>query len=275
MCPVESIREVTEAVNQARTNAAEYCSNFFPAMPKLQGWISHGELFCDRREGVTFLWRKDRGFWHLYFCAANPAVLHQTMVAPPRLGTEPIVLDLVGKEPALAGMMSRFETAGFHIYSRLLRMARLVPWAAPTSSAAPDSRVVVAGPQDCQPIQDFLLRSFDCRAEQIPTPYEVEAAIEARQIRVLRGAEQLAGLLFFETQGFSSLLRYWVVAPEFRAQRFGAALMRCYLAEQPSVRRFLLWVAAANSEAISKYEHYGFAPDGLVDYVMANDKIRP
>jgi GNAT superfamily N-acetyltransferase len=122
---------------------------------------------------------------------------------------------------------------------------------------------------------DLLLRSFDCRAEQIPMLYEVEAAAAAGQIWVARYAGGLAGLLFFETQGFSSLLRYWLVAPELRTQRLGSALMRRYLAEQPAVRRFLLWVAASNPEAIVKYEHFDFAREGLVDYVFANDRIRP
>ena len=274
MRPVESIREVTDAVNAARTNAPEYCSNFFPAPPKLQGWITRGELFCDQRGGVNFFWRKDRGFWHLYFCAASPALLQQSVTALPLMGTEPVVLDLVGKEPALADMVGRFVSAGFHIHSRLLRMARSVPSAEGGLKSASDSRVVLAGPTDCQPVLDLLMRSFDCRAEQIPALNEIEAAVAARQILVVHCADTLAGLLFFETQGLSSLLRYWLVESGFRSQNFGSGLMRQYFAEHPSVRRFLLWVVASNRDAIGKYEHYGFAPEGLVDYVLANDKIR-
>ena len=88
----ESIHEVTDAVNQARTGDGEYCSNFFPSTRRLQGWITHSELFCDSRGDVTFFWRKDRGFWHLYFCAANPAALQRAMAALPMLRTEPVVL---------------------------------------------------------------------------------------------------------------------------------------------------------------------------------------
>jgi ribosomal protein S18 acetylase RimI-like enzyme len=106
-------------------------------------------------------------------------------------------------------------------------------------------------------------------------PYEIEEAVEAGQIRVAHYDGALAGLLFFETQGFTSTLRYWLIAPEFRSQRFGSGLMHRYFADHPAVRRFLLWVIAANADAIGKYEHYGFAPEGLVDHVLANERIRP
>ena len=36
----------------------------------------------------------------------------------------------------------------------------------------------------------------------------------------------LAGLLFFETQGVASTVRFWVVAEKFRARRVGSALMQ-------------------------------------------------
>jgi hypothetical protein len=272
---VESTTEVGKAVNLAKTNASGYCSNFFPSTRKLQSWIIHADLFCDQRDGVALFFRKDREFWHLYFCAANPTSLQWAVTSLPMLKNEPLVLDLVGKEPALAEMVGLFEDAGFRLYNRLFRMARTMPMLNPSIEAAPDSRVVVADKTDCQPILDLLLRSFDCRAEQIPMLYEIEAAVEAGQIRVARCADTMAGLLFFETQGMTSTLRYWLVASEFRSQRFGSGLMHRYFAEHPAVQRFLLWVIASNTNAIGKYEHYGFASEGLVDYVLANEKIQP
>ena len=190
------------------------------------------------------------------------------------LGTEPVVLDLVGQEPALAGLAGLFEAAGFRLYNRLFRMARTVPPATTPAAIAPDPRVTIARQADCQPILDLLLWSFDRRAEQIPMLYEIEAAVESGQILVARSEGALAGLLFFETQGLTSTLRYWLIVPEFRAQRFGSGLMQRYFAGHPAVRRFLLWVVASNAIAIGKYEHYGFASEGLVDYVLANEKIR-
>jgi GNAT superfamily N-acetyltransferase len=272
MNPVRDSSEVAEAINRAKAAAPAFCVNFFPAPGKLEGWIEHCELFLEMVNGATLFMRKDRDFWHLYFCAASSEALQRALAACLVLRSEPVVVDLVGKETALSDLVALFEFAGFRRYNRLFRMSRTVPPAV-APAATPDSRVVAAGKTDCQPILDLLLRSFDCRAEQIPMLYEIEAAVEAGQIRVAHCACALAGLLFFETQGLTSTLRYWLVAPEFRTYRLGSALMNHYFAEHPTARRFLLWVLADNHNAISKYEHYGFAPDGLVDTVLANELI--
>ncbi len=105
--------------------------------------------------------------------------------------------------------------------------------------------------------------------------YEIEAAIEARQILAVKCEGALAALLFFESQGFTSTIRYWVVAERFRSHRFGSALMRHYFAAQSAVRRFILWVTADNDNAVLKYRHYGYAPDGLIDHVLVNWIVHP
>jgi GNAT superfamily N-acetyltransferase len=105
-------------------------------------------------------------------------------------------------------------------------------------------------------------------------PYEVEAAIEAQQILAIRCEGALAALLFFESQGFTSTVRYWVVAERFKSHRFGSALIRHYFAAQSAVRRCILWVTADNENAVMKYRHYGYHPDSLVDRVLVNEMIR-
>jgi len=275
MLRLKSASEVAKYISRAKADAPGYCSNFFPAPRKLEGWIGHGELFCDQSGSDVLFLRKDRGFWHLYFCAANPASLERAVAALPMLKTEPVVVDLVGQDPAVHDLAGRFEAAGFRRYQRLFRMARTVPPVSPPAAVPPDLRVSMAGQADCQSIMDLLLRSFDCRAEQIPMHYEIEEAVECGQIWVARSEGALAGLLFFETQGLTSTIRYWLTAPEFRTQRFGSALMQRYFSGHPAVRRYLLWVIADNANAIAKYEHYGFAPDGLLDEVLANDMIGP
>jgi len=272
---VESVSEVGAAVNRAKQGSLAYCSNFFPVTRNLENWITHRELFLQERDGVSFFFRKDRDFLHLYFCAASLALLQRAIANSPTLGSEPVVLDLVGKESALGELLGLFEGAGFRIHNRLFRMARLVPSVPRPADKEANSRVAVADKSDGQPIVDLLLRSFDRHAEQIPMLYEIEAAVAAGQIWVVRDGGVLAGLLFHETQGLTSTLRYWLVAPQFRSQRFGSWLMHRYFEAHPVIRRFLLWVVAANTDAIGKYEHYGFAPEGLVDYVLANENILP
>jgi ribosomal protein S18 acetylase RimI-like enzyme len=82
-------------------------------------------------------------------------------------------------------------------------------------------------------------------------------------------------LLFFETQGLASSVRFWAVSEKFRDRRVGSALMQHYFQIHGSVRRFTLWVNASNENAITKYRHYGYAPDGLMDHVLVNQMITP
>jgi hypothetical protein len=185
-----------------------------------------------------------------------------------------MVMDLVGQEAMPGGMLDLFEPAGFRLYTRLCRLTRTGQTGSQHSH--PDRlQVVCANRTDGEVIFDLLDRAFDRYAEQLPVLSEIEAAIESRQILTIRHDGQLAALLFYETKGFTSTVRYWLVAEQFRSRRFGSALMRYYFASQSAVRRFILWVVANNENAVQKYRHYGYAPDGLVDHIFVNEMIRP
>jgi len=281
MSPVRRVAEVFDAIQHARAGATAFCTNFFPVQARLQSWIDHEQLWSELRDGALFFLRKDRDFWHLYFCAADLRSLKRVIPTLPSLSNEPVVLDLIGNEAALADLIGIFEASGLRRYARLVRLARA---AAATSLSPSDGEkcaqssaardVAFADQSDSDSIRALLESSFDRYADQLPMPCEIEAAIANRQILVIKIGGLLAALLFFETQGFTSTVRYWAVAQSFRSHRLGSALMRHYFSSQSAVRRFILWVTANNENALQKYRHYGYAPDGLVDHVLANPMIR-
>ena len=273
MSPINTVGEVFEAMQKVKSGATAYCTNFFPVERKLQGWIGHGELAGEVRDGVAFFLRKDRDFWHFYFCAANAATLRREITGIGSLKTERVVVDVVGGESALGELLGVLEGTGFRRYSRLQRMARSHQAPLP-QSAGDDAEVTCAGAGDRQAIMDLLECSFDRHADQLPVLHEIDAAIESKQMLAIKCDGTLAALLFFETQGFTSTIRYWVVGEAFRSRRFGAALMRHYLGAQSAVKRFVLWVVADNQNAVGKYQHYGYAADGLIDHVLANELRR-
>ena len=274
MSPLTTVAQAFDAIQGAKAGASAFCTNFFPTQAKLQGWIEHGELLGEFRNRLAFFARRDRDFWHLFFCAADVATLQREIAALPTLKRERVVIDLVGSETSLGDLLSAVDSAGFRRYAQLLRLARAGQPGQPQASLD-GTEVVWADQTDRQAIIDLLECSFDRYADQLPMPYEIEAAIAARQIQVVKCEGALAALLFFETQGFTSTIRYWVVAERFRSQRFGSALMRHYFAAQSAVRRFILWVTADNETAGLKYRHYGYNPDGLIDLVLVNEMIRP
>jgi hypothetical protein len=268
-----TVDEVFAAIQKVKAAAPAFCTNFYPVQKKLQDWIAHGELRIESRDGTAFFLREDRDLQHFYFCGASVSALESGIRDMPTLKTERVVTDLVGNEAALKDVMSCLEKAGFRPYSRLQRMARAAQTGQPPVTAV-DAPVVFAEASDKQAILDLLENSFDHYADQLPTSYEIEAAIGAKQIFAIRCDGEVAAILFFETQGFTSTVRYWVVAERFQSKRLGASLIRHYFATQSTVRRFVLWVVATNENAVKKYQHYGYTADGLIDHVLANEMIQ-
>lgn len=272
MIPVQTVGQVFDAIQQAKAGSPDFCTNFFPVQKKIQEWINHGELFGAFPRDAVFFFRRDRDFWHLYYCASSKTALHRELAAMPEIKTERVVLDVLGKDNEVAGMLGPWETAGFRRYTRLFRMAR-VAQAGPGQGEA-GGKIEFGSLTDASGILALLERAFDRFGEQLPLLYEIEAAVQARHVLVARHEGRIAGLLFFETQGLTSTLRFWAVAPECRDLKFGSALMREYFSTQKGVKRFVLWVAADNLNAVQKYGHFGYKPDGLVDYVLANQMVR-
>lgn len=272
MRPAQTVAEVFDAIQQAKLGAIEYLTNFFPVEKRLTEWLTRSELSVITRSGSAFLFRKDRDFQHLYFSAPSRLALQEALRALEELKTEPLVLDIVGKEAALTDLLLCWQGSGFRNYTKLVRLVRLA--AIEVEPARTKVRVEFAVAADAAAILQLLEAQFDSYGEQIPLLYELEAAIAAQQILIVRQGRELAGLLFFETQGVSSTLRFWTVGANFQGLGIGSALMRHYFISQTSVKRFGLWVAADNENAVQKYQHYGYKPDGLVDYVLVNSLIR-
>lgn len=272
MIRVRTVDEVYAAIQKVKAAAPAFCTNFFPAKQKLQAWIEHGELTTGAGEGTAFFFRDDRDFQHFYFTGASVPALQREIVNLAVFKTHRVVTDLVGSEAVLGELLACLETSGFRRYSQLQRMARA---AQPLAGNMPETGapVVFANATDGTAVMELLENSFDHYADQLPTEYEIEAAIQAKQIFAIKCDGELAAILFFETQGFTSTVRYWVVGERFQSKRVGASLIRHYFATQGAVRRFVLWVTSDNNNAVNKYQHYGYKADGLIDHVLVNDMI--
>ncbi len=267
-----SVQEVLQGIHNAKAGATNFRSNFFPSEPKLLTWIEHRELLCIPRESATFFLRKNRDVWQLFFCAADPEALRREATRLPELRAEAVVTDLVGTESMWGELDAVFQDIGFRPYAKLKRLFR-GQWF-PQNNRDHDPRVVHAEPADTEGILRIIEESFNHYAEQLPTVYELENAIQKQQITVVKSEGNIAGLLYSETQGVASTVRFWAVDQRFRSLRVGSALMLSYLKTHAgAIKRFTLWVNGANQNAIQKYEHYGYAPDGYVDQVLANERV--
>src|SRR5688572_2261875 len=125
MKPVTTVSQVFDAIQHAKAGAPDFCTNFFPVQKKVQDWIDHGELRGAFRSDAVFFFRRDRDFWHLYYCAASKTALEREISGVPEIGNERVVLDLVGNEAAVSVPIGVWKAAGFNQRTRLFRMARV------------------------------------------------------------------------------------------------------------------------------------------------------
>jgi len=263
-----SVAAIYEQMDQAR-RAGPLVTNFYPVPAKLQRSIERGELFSMTAGNVLFVLRRDRGFLHLSFVASTAEQLVPALGELVASVAETVTVDVLGPRERVAELTERFGQAGFRAHCALHRMTKATPPAAPSPPAAePDPEVVFASRDEAAALAGMLEAALDRYAEQIPDEDELARATSERQILILKSGPAIAGLLFFEVTGQSSLLRHWLVDPAHRDQRVGARLMRRYFADCKDVRRFLLWVISDNHNAIDRYRHYGYQEDGLIDQVL-------
>jgi len=280
---LSSVAAIYEQMDQTR-RAGPPVTNFYPVPDKLQRSIARGELFSMKAGNVLFVLRRDRDFLHLSFVAATAAELLAALRELVASVAETVTVDVLGPRERVAEIAELFAQAGFRGHCTLHRMTRTTPPAANLVEppAPPDPEVVFAGRDDGAAMAGMLGTALDRYAEQIPDADEMARAASERKVLVVRSGpagaateaaprgavSPIAGLLFFEVTGQSSLLRHWLVDPAHRDRRIGARLMRRYFADCKDVRRFLLWVISDNHNAIDRYRHYGYHEDGLIDQVL-------
>ena len=155
-----------------------------------------------------------------------------------------------------------YRAHGFRDYMTLVRMVRM------GAPALDGDDAEVATADDVPAIGSFLDGILDRYYDQIPEPGEVLDAVQAGNLLVVRRGGEVGGVLWSETTGLTTHLRYWYVHPQFVNQGIGARLIRTYFRRAAACRRFILWVIANNADSIARYEHYGFRRENLVDRIM-------
>lgn len=271
MNQLPSVAAVYEQMDRAR-RAGPLMTNFYPVPDKLQRSIDRGDLFSMTAGNVLFVLRRDRDFLHLSYLASTAADLALAVRELVASVAETVTVDVLGPRARIAEIIALFEQAGFRGQCLLERMTKVTRPEDAAPPAAPDPEIVLAGEGDGAALAAMLEAELDRFSEQIPDADEMARAASERKILIIRSGirtgQAIAGMLFYEVTGQSSLLRHWVVDPAYRDQRIGARLMRRYFAECKDVRRFLLWVISDNHNAIDRYRHYGYQQDGLIDQVL-------
>jgi len=268
MKEVVSQEEILSSIRQIRAISSKPITNFFYNPNKIAAWISKRKLYLVQNcfNGSTLFVHEDRGFYHLYFIADSEASLQHSLLKITNSWRGILVTDLIGRKIEVNKLSSVFCSNGFKHLKLLVRLSKLAEYQ--NDNLTQFSFVERATIKDTPMIMAALENNFNIFTEQLPFIDEISEAAREGRILLVRKAERIAGLLYFEVNGLSSILRYWLVDPLYRSEGIGSALMREYFRSCPQVKRFILWVLEDNENAIKKYAHYGYHPEELFDQVL-------
>jgi ribosomal protein S18 acetylase RimI-like enzyme len=273
MISVNSVNTVLNVGKSVREGKKGYLTNFFLDVPKTELWIRLDLFFYEVIGETAFLFRKNQGFFNLYFITTSLEVLDKDINALKTLFPgELFVVDIIGRENDNQNIRKIFGTNGFYPYASLVRMSKMNGG---TDSAERDSAFIsYADRLKSQNVYDLLQYFFNPYAEQLPLSDEIDNLQKKNGILVYSDDNHtIQGFLIFEIIGMTSYLRYWFVHPEHRDKKIGSSLLRRFFEEGKGTKRQLFWVIESNENAIKRYEHYGFIKEPLFDNIMINKNI--
>lgn len=265
---VRSSKSLTEAVARVKRQNPEFTTSFFAPPGQTQAWIDRGLLHSATIGPSVLVFRPAGHFVRLYHVAESQSALSKALdYLNYRLTW---VADLVNSSENEAAAHC-YETHGFMLYATLVRMSRIQN---SYLSSLDSSYATFARSDDLAAVADFLSSVLDPYVDQIPDEQDLALAIQREELLIVRKRGGLDGVLLFEKSAAAAHLRYWYVAPSMKNQGIGAQLMAAFLNLCQSCRRIVLWVSSENSDALSKYQRYGFRREDLVDRIMVR-KAQP
>jgi ribosomal protein S18 acetylase RimI-like enzyme len=267
MVQVTESAQIADAIRQVRQGSAGFVTNFFAGRKQIETWTNLGLLSCQAAGRCVWIRRQDRDFYHLYYFAVDAQTVEDALGELDQVADRaPLVIDLVGRKNDVPGIAEVFRRHGFEEHALLVRLTR--PGGPCPASDGEDPEVSLAETADAPEILGLLDRLFEPFSKQIPGLSEIRDAISRNGILIVRRRATLAGLLFYETAGITSTLRYWCVDESFRDQGVGAKLIKTFFRNCRDSRSVVLWVYAGNDNAIRRYRQYGFQETDTVDRIL-------
>jgi RimJ/RimL family protein N-acetyltransferase len=251
----------------AKVVGKPFLTNFFLSDAAVEPQVRAGEVEAFEAEGAAILLRREARFDRLYYAAAGEDCLKNALSEVAAEAERDIVVDVVGREDAIAPVVERFRESGFEKHDALVRLQRTTP--REIGADAPDPEVETGRPDDAPEILAALANNFDAYSDQIPSLSEIRDAAAAGTIALVRAEGRIAALYYYDRAGLTCQARYWLVLPEFRSRRaLGDKVLRRFLAACADAKRCILWVHQENRPVLAVYRWYGFAADGLVDTIL-------
>ena len=156
------------------------------------------------------------------------------------------------------------STYGFHSYGTLNRMTLKKSENIKTKAA---SKIEYANIKDVNSLANLYNKYFDFSIDRIPNAFEIEEQVGDRLIICSKEMGEISAFASINLSPGTSSLNHIFVRPEFRGHGIGVSLFEHFLWLAAESRNVRLWVLPNNIPAISMYQKYNFAFDGLTNLI--------
>jgi ribosomal protein S18 acetylase RimI-like enzyme len=257
---------IINAIDTIKSSNEGYITNFFLREDRCNLLIKNKLLYVVRYEKCIFVLYEDRNFFHLYYICSNEKTLADSLRELVNNYTDYIlVTDIIGTEMHIQKIAEIFSQIGFSMYTTLCRMSRFKNLDEPQIA---DAKVKKATYNQAEQIFGIFEKYFDKYSEQLPLLEEIARFIDNDNVLVITEQQKVLAFVIFEINGMTSYLRYWFVLPEYRDRKLGSVLLRRFFYESCNTKRQIFWVITSNENAVSRYKHYGFEAETMLDQVM-------
>jgi len=272
MDKVNSFQEILNEIKVVKGSNKGYITNFYPEIDKINVRIGNNQFYKVIISKTVFFINEETEFKRLFYCSASIVALDQSLSQlKSLLDTDLLVVDIIGKEPDIKLILNVFKKNGFFEYTILNRMSRISVKDELTDS---NSCLKFADTTYSNSVYGLLYQYFDPIAEQLPTLEEINTWIKLNHLIVIEEKNEILGFVIFDIIGVTSYLRYWFVHSKHRNRKIGSMLLNQYFENSIGTKRQLFWVIQSNDNAITRYLHYGFRPENLLDIIMTNKNIK-
>jgi len=264
---ITTLADFYQSYDQAKHSIPNWISNFYPNPERIAALIEQGLLYHASLSSTFFFLEQTTRFWRVFYCAATPNQLENSLRELSRQHAQQFVIDILSPTTLDAALSTALQNSGYRFYACFQRM-RLAQKNVPQRNAM--APIHCADPEQAPQILALLEQAFDPLAEHLPNQTEIVAACEKQTILLAQPEGMIAGLLFYQQARLSSELRYWWVHPDWRKQKLGSALLYTYWQRAIQAQNHFLWVNTANQTAIEKYIHFGYTFDRLYDFIYVS-----
>lgn len=268
MLPIESFSQYKYYVQKTK-KLPNLITNCYLLPNQIKQMIQANRLFVMEKENMILLLEKEDHFFRIYYYLSLSAKYEKLVFDCPA------VIEFVFQHEISENQYKEIailHTLGFTLGRESARMSVGADYNFPIAKIG-CCNVSRAVSSDADNVLCIIKKYFNPLYAYVPNKDQLLKAIQKESIFIIRQNDEIAALLFAETNQKNVEIRHLVVIERYRSYGFAKQLLQEYHAKyKDMVRLFFHWVDLHNTSALQLYKKFGYSFDGrrANEYVMLN-----